>query len=438
MHIYIIVTSQQQEKDNENSKDMDIQIQKKHYLIPRKYWGWIAGGIALTAVLLALGLTNFSATLRIDSKGINIGKVKRDRFNDYVSVDGQVTPISTVMISSEEGGIVQEKVVEEGAHVQAGEIIIRLSNSDLDLQILNAESELAEKQNILRNTQITMEQDKLSNENEELQLSQDVITKKRTYEHQKALWDEQLVAREDYLKAKEDYELSRKKHDLISERLRKDAQLRQAQMDQMNDNLESMQRNVQLVRERKARLEVRSSITGELGLLDVELGQHISAGQRIGVINDLSDYKVQARVDEHYIDRVQTGLSATFKQNGKKYTLHLRKVYPEVRDGRFRIDFVFRGERPANIRTGQTYYVDLQLGEPKEAVIIPKGTFYSVTGGQWIFVLDKDGHKAYRRKISIGRQNPQYYEVLEGLEPGEQVIVSGYEAYKDSEVLVLE
>ena len=246
------------------------------------------------------------------------------------------------------------------------------------------------------------------------------------------------MAKEDYLKAKEDYELSRKKHDLISERLHKDAQLRQAQMDQMNDNLESMQRNVQLVRERKARLEVRSSITGELGLLDVELGQHISAGQRIGVINDLSDYKVQARVDEHYIDRVQTGLSATFKQNGKKYTLHLRKVYPEVRDGRFRIDFVFRGERPANIRTGQTYYVDLQLGEPKEAVIIPKGTFYSVTGGQWIFVLDKDGHKAYRRKISIGRQNPQYYEVLEGLEPGEQVIVSGYEAYKDSEVLVLE
>ena len=417
---------------------MDIQIQRKHYLIPRKYWGWIAGGIALTAVLLALGLTNFSATLRIDSKGLNIGKVKRDRFNDYVSVDGQVIPISTVIISSEEGGIVQEKVVEEGAHVQTGEVIIRLSNSDLDLQILNAESELAEKQNILRNTQITMEQDKLSNSNEELQLSQDVITKKRAYEHQKALWDEQLVAKEDYLKAKEDYELSRKKHDLISERLRKDAQLRQAQMDQMNDNLESMQRNVQLVRERKARLEVRSSITGELGLLDVELGQHISAGQRIGVINDLSDYKVQARVDEHYIDRVQTGLSATFKQNGKKYTLYLRKVYPEVRDGRFRIDFMFRGERPVNIRTGQTYYVDLQLGEPKEAVIIPKGTFYSVTGGQWIFVLDKDGHKAYRRKISIGRQNPQYYEVLEGLEPGEQVIVSGYEAYKDSEVLVLE
>ncbi|MGN1256651.1 MAG: efflux RND transporter periplasmic adaptor subunit [Bacteroidaceae bacterium] len=417
---------------------MDVQIQRKHYLIPRKYWGWIAGGIVFMGMLLMLDLSNFSATLRVDRKGISIGEARRDRFNDYVSVDGQVNPISTVQVSSEEGGIVQQKVVEEGAHVREGDVIIRLSNSNLDLQILNAESELAEKQNILRNTQITMEQDKLSNSNEELQLSQDVITKKRAYEHQKALWEEQLIAREEYLKAKEDYELASKKHDLITERLHKDAQLRQSQMDQMNDNLASMQRNVQLVRERKARLEVRSRISGEVGSLDVELGQHIMAGQRIAVINDLSDYKVQAFVDEHYIDRVQTGLAATFKHNDQEYKLLLRKVYPEVRDGRFRIDFVFQGERPANIRTGQTYYIDLQLGEPKEAIIIPRGTFYSVTGGQWIFVLDSDGHKAYRRQISIGRQNPQYYEVLDGLEPGERIIVSGYEAYRDSEVLVLE
>lgn len=209
-------------------------------------------------------------------------------------------------------------------------------------------------------------------------------------------------------------------------------------MDQMADNLNSMQRNVQLVRARKARLDVRSTIDGEVGLLDVELGQSIMPGQKIGVINDLSDYKVEAQVDEHYIDRVRSGLTAVFEQNGRKYQLAVRKVYPEVRDGRFRIDFVFHGSRPANIRTGQTYYIDLQLGEAKPAVLIPKGTFYSVTGGQWIFVLDKSGRKAYRRKIVIGRQNPQYYEVIEGLEPGERVIVSGYEGYKDNEVLVLE
>lgn len=256
------------------------------------------------------------------------------------------------------------------------------------------------------------------------------------YQHQEALHKEELNSREEYLKAKEDYDLAVKKHALISKRLKKDAQLRRSQMEQMGDNLEAMQKNVQLVRQRKEKLNIRSTISGEIGLLDVELGQSIQAGQKIGVINDLSDFKVQAQVDEHYIDRVKPGLTATFDQNGKHYLLQVRKVYPEVRDGRFRIDFIFKGVRPGNIRTGQTYYVDLQLGQSKQAIIIPKGTFYSVTGGQWIFVLDKSGKKAYRRKITIGRQNPQYYEVIEGLEPGEQVIVSGYEAYKDNDVLV--
>ena len=331
-----------------------------------------------------------------------------------------------------------EKVVDEGAHVHKGDIIVRLSNSNLDLEILNAESELAEKQNMLRNTQISMEQDRLNNRNEALQLEMDVETKLRAYRHQGALQKEQLNSREEYLKAKEAYELAVKKNGLIQQRLKKDGLLRRSQMEQMSDNLESMQRNVSLVRARKAKLDVRSSIDGEVGLLDVELGQSISPGQKIGVINDLSDYKVEAQVDEHYIDRVRAGLTASFEQSGRTYRLTVRKVYPEVRDGRFRIDFVFSGPRPQNIRTGQTYYLDLPLGEAKKAILIPKGTFYSVTGGTWIFVLDKNGHKAYRRNIRIGRQNPQYYEVLEGLEPGEQVIVSGYESYKDNEILVLE
>ena len=323
-------------------------------------------------------------------------------------------------------------------NVKKGDVLVRLSNTNLDLEILQAESELAEKQNMLRNTHITMEQDRLANKSEEAQLTQDVITKRREWEIQEKLYKDRLVSREEYLKAKEDYELSSKKLSLVKQKLKKDAQLRKSQVDQMGDNLAAMQKNVLLVRQRKERLEVKAQTDGEVGLLDVELGQSISAGQKIGVINDLSDYKVQAQVDEHYIDRVHQGLTATFSQGGKSYSLRVRKVYPEVKEGRFKIDFVFAGERPKNIRTGQTYYVDLQLGESKQAVLIPKGTFYSVTGGNWIFVLDKDGSKAYRRNIRIGRQNPQYYEVLEGLEPGEQVIVSGYEAYKDNEVLVVD
>lgn len=392
----------------------------------------------MLAVLAWLALSNYSSTLKVERRGLSISEVKQAKFDDYVNVDGRVVPIQVVQISPEEGGVVLEKVVDEGAHVHKGDIIVKLSNSNLDLEILNAESELAEKQNMLRNTQISMEQDRLNNRNEALQLEMDVETKLRAYRHQGALQKEQLNSREEYLKAKEAYELAVKKNGLIQQRLKKDGLLRRSQMEQMSDNLASMQRNVSLVRARKAKLDVRSSIDGEVGLLDVELGQSISPGQKIGVINDLSDYKVEAQVDEHYIDRVRAGLTASFEQSGRTYRLTVRKVYPEVRDGRFRIDFVFSGPRPQNIRTGQTYYLDLQLGEAKKAILIPKGTFYSVTGGTWIFVLDKNGHKAYRRNIRIGRQNPQYYEVLEGLEPGEQVIVSGYESYKDNEILVLE
>ena len=417
---------------------MDIKLKQKHYILPRKYWPAAAGGVLVAAVLAWLALGDFASSMRVDRRSLSIGTATLGRFDDYVSVDGSVVPIRVVQISPEEGGIVRRKVVEEGAHVRRGDVIVTLTNSNLDLEILNAESELAEKQNMLRNTQLSLEQDRLDNNNEALQLKMDVQAKHRAYNHQSRLYGEELVSREEYLKAKEDYELAVQKRDLIEQRLQTTQQLHRAQMDQMAADLASMRRNVELVRERKARLYVRSSIDGEIGFLDVELGQSVGTGQKIGVVNDLSDYKVEARVDEHYIDRVHNGLQATFEQNGKKYALTLRKVYPEVRDGRFKIDFTFCGERPKNIRTGQTYYIDLQLGAAKKAIIIPKGTFYSVTGGSWIFVLDRDGTKAYRRNIRIGHQNPQCYEVTEGLAPGERVIISGYESYKDNEILTIE
>ncbi|PNE29307.1 efflux transporter periplasmic adaptor subunit [Tannerella sp. oral taxon 808] len=415
---------------------MDIQLEKKKG-IRRKHLPYIAGGVALLALVLWIIFGNHASTLRVDARSLSIGEVKRDQFNDFVRVDGQVQPITVVQLSPEEGGIVQELVVEEGAQVHRGDVIVRLSNSNLELQILNAEAELAEKQNLLRNTQVTMEQDRLRNKTEKLQLDLDITRRLRTYRQQEQLYNEKLIAREDFVQAKEDYELARRKHALIVERLKQDSLYRSIQMSQMEDNLSNMRRNVLLIRERKDKLEVRSPIDGELGLLDVVLGQNVQPGQKIGQINDLSDYKVEALIDEHYIDRVRTGLSATFDRQGAHFALTVRKVYPEVRDGKFRTDFVFTGERPDNIRSGQTYYINLELGQPTECVMIPKGTFFQSTGGNWIFVVDRNGKRAYRRKIKIGRQNPQYYEVTEGLEPGERVIVSGYESYKNSEVLVI-
>ena len=360
---------------------MDIQLEKKKG-IQKRHLPYLIGGAALLLLVVWIIFGNHASTLKVDGRSLNIAEVTYGEFNDYIRVNGQVQPISIVQLSPEEGGIVREKVVEEGAHVKQGDVILRLSNSNLDLQILNAESELAEKQNLLRNTQVTMQQDKLTNETEKVQLDVETLRKQRTFHQYERLYKERLISREEYLQAKEDYEVSLKKHGLITERLKQDSIYRNIQMEQMEENLQNMRKNVLLIRERKDKLEV-------------------------------------------------------FERQGSQFSLKVRKVYPEVREGRFRTDLVFEGTRPENIRSGQTYYIDLQLGEPTQSVLIPKGTFFQVTGGNWIFVVDKNGEKAYRRKIRIGRQNPQFYEVTEGLEKGERVIISGYESYKDNEVLIL-
>ena len=414
---------------------MDRQIEKKSFL--RRYAWYIAAAAALAALLVWIVLGTTASTMTIDATDITISDVTRGKFDDYVRLNGQVLPIQVVQISPEECGIVREKVVEEGTRVRKGDVILRLSNSNLDLQILNAEAELAEKQNLLRNTQVAMQQDRLNNRTEQATLDTDCDRKRRAYEQNARLYKERLISKEVYLQSREDYNLALRKQSLISQRLKQDSIYRHVQMAQMEDNLDNMRKNVLLVRDRKNKLEVRSAIDGELGLLDVELGQNIAAGQNIGQINDLSDFKVQAQIDEHYIDRVRPGLSASFSRDGKTYLLRVRKVYPEVRNGTFRTDFVFVGERPAQMRSGQTFYVELALGKSQQATLIPRGTFFQTTGGNWIFVLDKSGRKAYRRNISIARQNPQYYEVTDGLEPGERVITSGYEAFKDNEVLVI-
>lgn len=414
---------------------MDRQIEKKSFL--RRYAWYIAAAAALAALLVWIVLGTTANTTTVDVSDITISDVTRGKFDDYVRLNGQVLPIQVVQISPEEGGIVREKVVEEGTRVRKGDVILRLSNSNLDLQILNAEAELAEKQNLLRNTQVAMQQDRLNNRTEQATLDTDCDRKRRAYEQNARLYKERLISKEVYLQSREDYNLARRKQSLISQRLKQDSIYRHVQMAQMEDNLDNMRKNVLLVRDRKNKLEVRSAIDGELGLLDVELGQNIAAGQNIGQINDLSDFKVQAQIDEHYIDRVRPGLSASFSRDGKTYRLRVRKVYPEVRNGTFRTDFVFVGERPAQMRSGQTFYVELALGKSQQATLIPRGTFFQTTGGNWIFVLDKSGRKAYRRNISIARQNPQYYEVTDGLEPGERVITSGYEAFKDNDVLVI-
>ena len=417
---------------------MDKIIEKKKGLAAAftrralPYWM----GAFVVAFVLWLVLRDNSSTLRVNGDTLSLGTVAQGEFNDYIRVTGQVQPMTTIQISPLEGGVVQEIVTEEGSKVSKGDVIVVLSNESLDLQILNSEAELAEKENLLRNTMISMEQQKLSVKQEMLQLRVEVRRSKRAYESARELFAEKLISREEWLKAEEDYMLATDRLALVETRAKQDSLYRAVEIDQMEESLANMRLNMRMIRKRKDNLTIKAPIDGELGLLDVALGQSIAAGVKIGQINNLDSYKIEAFVDEHYIDRVVAGLQARFERQDESYETVIRKVYPEVRDGKFKTDFKFNGEQPANIRTGQTYYLNLQLGQPEEAVMIPRGTFYQKTGGRWIYVVSEDGTRAVKRNIRIGRQNPQYYEVLEGLQPGERVVVSGYDGFGDNEVLV--
>ena len=417
---------------------MDKIIEKKtgwRVAFTKKALPWWLGALLMVFVVYLIVRPN-NKTLRVDKDTVTISNVVMGEFNDYIRISGRVQPMTTIQLSPQEGGIVEKILIEEGSPVKAGDPILILNNDNLDLQILNSEAELAEKENILRNTQIQMEQQKLDVRQNVLEYGMQVDRLRRAYEQQKALYEDKLIAKEEYLKAEEDYRLAKQKYDLMAERSKQDSLYRGTQIDRMEESLENMQLNMSMIRRRKSNLIVKAPIDGELGLLDVVLGQSIASGTKIGQINSVGTYKVEAQIDEHYIDRVVAGLEATFERQGETYSTVIRKVYPEVRDGKFKADFKFGGEQPDNIRAGQTYYLNLQLGQPEEAVIIPRGTFYQKTGGKWIYVVNKEGTKAIKREIRIGRQNPQYYEVLEGLEPGERVITSGYDTYGDSDVLV--
>ena len=412
----------------EKKKGLALVFSKK--ALP--YWF----GVFMAAFILYLVFRDDSSTLRVNADTLTISKVTSGEFNDYIRLSGQVQPMTTVQLSPRESGIVEQIVIEEGASVKAGDVIIILSNDDLDLEILNSEANLAEKENALRNTMIQMEQEKMLLKLNIVELKTEVARKGRALESQKRLFDDGLSGTEEYMRSEEDYLLYCKKLEVTKAKAEQDSIYRSVQIQQMQESLKNMKLNMERIRLRKENLAVKAPMDGELGLLDVVLGQSVSSGMKIGQINDMDNYKIEVLIDEHYIDRINPGLTATFERQNETYGATIRKVYPEVRAGKFQADFKFSQEQPANIRTGQTYYLNLQLGHPESAMLIPRGTFYQKTGGKWIYVVSPSGDKAVKREIRIGRQNPQYYVVLEGLEPGEKVITSGYDNFGDNNTLI--
>jgi len=415
---------------------MDKVIEKQKGLRP-KHIIWIVGGLAFAFLLYKVVFTESGSTFRAEKDKLTISAVEDGLFNDYITVIGQVEPISTIFLDAEEGGKVEEKLIEEGEMVKKGDIILKLRNNDLNLSIMNSESSMAYQTNELRNTQIQMEQQKIQNKQQLLSIDYELVRLSRNYEQQKALYNDGLIAKEDFLKAEEDYLKSKKNRDLIYMKLVQDSIFRENQKLQMDQSLGNMHLNLKVVQQRREDLSVKAPVDGQLGLLNAEIGESINKGQRIGQINILGNFKVNAKIDEHYIDRIVRGLTASLDRNGTNFNLAVKKVYPEVRDGQFEIDLIFDGTTPDNIRTGQTYHIKLELGESGKAVLLARGGFFQSTGGQWVFVLNQDGTEATKRNIKIGKQNPQYYEVLEGLNPGEQVITSGYEMFGTNDRIVL-
>ncbi len=414
---------------------MDTIIEKKRGF-RRKHWGYAGGGVLLVVLVLYLVFRDTSSALRVERDRLTIETVEKGEFNDYIRVIGHVMPSRIIYIDAVEGGRVEERIVEEGTMVKKGDVILRLSNPLLNISIMQSEADLAYQENELRNTRINMEQERLRLKQERIGLATDLTLKKRRAEQYKRLFAKELVAKEEYLQAQEACFLAEEQLKVVDERIVQDERFREMQVKSLDENIANMKRSLTLVRERLENLKIKAPVDGQLGNLDAQIGQSINAGERIGQVIT-ADLKIQAPIDEHYVERVMPELPAGFERDGRSYQLVVTKVYPEVKEGQFKTDMIFTGNRPENIRAGQTYHINLQLGDPVTSLLVPRGSFFQVTGGDWIYVLDDDGVTARRRKIRIGRQNPQYYEVLEGLQEGEQVVTSGYDTFGDNERLII-
>ncbi len=415
---------------------MDRKIEKKKGIRPKHIIYGVAG-IALIFLLYKIIKDSNVTSLRVDEEKITIEEVQYGDFDDFIRTNGTVEPIATIYLDAEEGGRVTERLIEEGAMVKKGDVILVLENRNVYMDIMNSESNLAQKQNYLRQTRINFENALIDSKRLLLNSEFDIVKKKRNYEQQEALYKDELVSKEVYLQAKEDYDYAVELRKINTQKMINDSIIRITEMNQLEKELEKMTETLALVRERLENLNVKAPIDGQLGMLDAEIGQSIGKGQRIGQINVLTDYKIEAMIDEYHIDRVRPNLSATFERQNSLFNLRVKKVYPEVRNSQFQIDLVFTDERPENIRTGQTYYINLQLGQPQKSLLVGLGAFFNSTGGQWIYVIDPSGDFATKREISVGRKNPKYYEIMAGLQEGEKVITSGYDLFGDNDKLIL-
>ncbi len=414
---------------------MDRKIEKKYW--SKKRITLISGG-AVVAMLLLYNLifADHRSKLNVEKDKITVSTVTKGTFDQYIAVTAVVLPLKTIRLDAIVGGYVSQKYLEGGSMVKRGDSILRLENQNLMMDFVNHETEIYRLINELQNTRQSLKQNRYTMQQTVADLDYQIEQAKDLYDRTKQLVDDKIVSRQEFNKNKIDYERLVKKRQIEIESQRFQEENALIQIDRLESTISRTQRNLQMMKDNLANLVLKAPIDGQLSSVDAEVGGSITAGQNIGQIDDLNGFKMRAEVDEHYVARVFPGLKATFDFNNKSYPLTIIKVYPEIKNSRFNVDMRFEGETPEGIRRGQSSPIRLELGKSSSAILLPVGGFFSDTGGNWVYVVDKSGKRAVKRNISLGQKNPQYFEVLEGLQEGEQVITSSYENFGDKEVLV--
>ncbi len=421
----------------ETSVGMDRKIEKKKWTTPRLLA--IGGGILLISfILYAVVFADHRSKLNVDSEKITISTVSEGDFLEWIPRTGTVQPIQSIYLDAIEGGIIQKIVKQTGAIVTTGDTIMLLTNSNLQLDVLNREAQLYEQINNLRNTRLLLEQNSLQLKAQLAEINYQLQLVKPQYDRYRILQEKKMISQREWEEVKEQYDYNMKRRQITFTSFRQDSLQKVAQLRQLRESEERMWKSLEAVGDILNNLAIRASIDGQLATPELEIGQSIAPSQRIGQIDIIDSFKVRVRIDELYLPRVQYGQTGTFELSGNKYELSITKIYPTISEGLFEVDMEFVGAAPDGIRRGQSLQVRIELGNPGKALLLPVGGFYQQTGGNWIFVVNEVGDKAVKRQIKLGRKSPKFYEVMDGLQPGEKVITSGYDNFGDNEVLILE
>lgn len=414
---------------------MDRAIKKRTWTPTR-----IAIGVAILAFVAfsvyTLAFSGRQSALNVNKEKITIGEVQKGVFDEFIVVTGVVQPLRTYQLDAIEGGYVSQKLLDGGATVKPGDLILKLDNQRLVMEFVNRETEMYRLINELENTRLSLRQNKFTLRRTLSELDFQIQQAKDTHERNAKLVADKVISQQEYLTSKITFERLTQQREIEIENQKFQEENSIVQIRQLEGTLARTRKNLEMMKDNLENLSLKAPVGGLLSRVDVEVGQSIAAGQNIGQIDDLSGFKMRIDVDEHYISRIFPGLEGNFDFGGKSHRLSVSKVYPEVRNGRFEVDMTFPSAVPEGIRRGQSVPVRLQLGQPTQAMLLPVGGFFSDTGGNWVYVLSEGGDKAEKRNISLGRKNPQYFEVLSGLTAGERVVTSSYENFGDKDVLI--